>query len=131
MKIQLVKQMLDVVVDGALREEQLASDFLVAQAAGDQLGDLELAASDRRCSPWPGAVSGQPSRPGQPRTHLDRQHGHCGGDRKRELDTQRPIPGTRDRSKSEAGGISKLTKDGCHQKFETTAVNTPPGLPAS
>ena len=48
MKIQLVQQVLDVVIDGPLREEQLAGDFSVAMASRNHLGDLELAACHER-----------------------------------------------------------------------------------
>src|SRR5438132_7634229 len=124
-EIQLVEQVLNVVIHRALREEQFAGDFSVAHAGGDQLGDLELASSDGQCSMWAKAVSGRRSRPGQPGSHLDRQHGERGGDRQRQPYPQYPVPRARQRRQSDAEGISQLAQNGRHQKLEITAVNTP------
>src|SRR5712691_9864443 len=51
---QLVEDAADVAVDGAFRDEKTRSDLLVAQAVGDQAGDVELSfrKQSRSCITW-------------------------------------------------------------------------------
>ena len=96
------------------------------QPVGDQLGDLLLPAGHRRPvsggSGRGGIVGGPEERGGCP----DGQNREGSADRKPNPNAKPPIDDARDHGQCDAGRIAELPDNPIHQKFEITAVNTPP-----